>query len=60
MQCSKVNLTASALPTFLWARDPPGEDYDNNNIFEGMFDGYLLEQVSILFVAVLDWYLFIY
>ncbi|KAG2089429.1 hypothetical protein BD769DRAFT_1396052 [Suillus cothurnatus] len=44
MQCSKVNLTASALPTFLWARDPPGENYDNDNIFEGMFDGYLLEQ----------------
>ncbi|KAG2122548.1 hypothetical protein BD769DRAFT_1389630 [Suillus cothurnatus] len=44
MQCGKVNLTTSALPAFLWARDPPGEDYDDDNMFKGMFDGYLLEQ----------------
>ncbi|KAG1799963.1 uncharacterized protein BJ212DRAFT_1204510, partial [Suillus subaureus] len=47
MQCGKINLTASTLPAFLWAGDPPGEDYDNDNMFEGMFDGYLLEQVGI-------------
>ncbi|KAG1720614.1 hypothetical protein EDB19DRAFT_1917834 [Suillus lakei] len=44
IQCSKINLTASALPTFLWAGDLPGEDYDDDNMFEGMFDGYLLER----------------
>ncbi|KAG0693331.1 hypothetical protein DFH29DRAFT_1039774 [Suillus ampliporus] len=44
IQCGKVNLTASALPAFLWAGDLPGEDYDDDNMFEGMFDGYLLEQ----------------
>ncbi|KAG2129710.1 uncharacterized protein EDB93DRAFT_109762 [Suillus bovinus] len=44
IQCGKVNLTASALPAFLWAGDPPGKDYDDDNMFEGMFDGYLLER----------------
>ncbi|KAG1846636.1 hypothetical protein F4604DRAFT_1936308 [Suillus subluteus] len=44
IQCGKVNLTAFALPAFLWAGDPPGQDYDDDNMFEGMFDGYLLER----------------
>ncbi|KAG1733553.1 hypothetical protein EDB19DRAFT_1911541 [Suillus lakei] len=44
IQCGKINLTASALPAFLWAGDLPGEDYDDDNMFEGMFDGYLLER----------------
>ncbi|KAG1896790.1 uncharacterized protein F5891DRAFT_983207 [Suillus fuscotomentosus] len=44
IQCGKVNLTASALPAFLWAGDPPGQEYDDDNMFEGMFDGYLLER----------------
>ncbi|KAG1771128.1 hypothetical protein EV702DRAFT_1049032 [Suillus placidus] len=43
-QCGKVNLTAFALPAFLWAGDPPGQDYDDDNMFEGMFDGHLLER----------------
>ncbi|KAG2126998.1 hypothetical protein BD769DRAFT_1387895 [Suillus cothurnatus] len=42
-QCGKVNSTAFALPAFLWAGDPPGQDYDDNNMFEGIFNGYLLE-----------------
>ncbi|KAG2365694.1 hypothetical protein BDR07DRAFT_1480949 [Suillus spraguei] len=41
--CGNVNLTAFALPAFLWSSDPPGRDYDDDNMFEGMFDGYLLE-----------------
>ncbi|KAG2124583.1 uncharacterized protein EDB93DRAFT_1098524, partial [Suillus bovinus] len=40
IQCGKVNLTAFDLPAFLWAGDPPGQDYDDDNMFEGMFDGY--------------------
>ncbi|KAG1747593.1 hypothetical protein EDB19DRAFT_1630606 [Suillus lakei] len=47
IQCGKINLTTSALPTFLWAGDLPGEDYNDDNMFEGMFDGYLLERVGI-------------
>lgn len=44
IQCGKVQLTAFVLPAFLWAGDPPGQDYDDDNMFEGMFDGYLLER----------------
>ncbi|KAG1742198.1 hypothetical protein EDB19DRAFT_1634135 [Suillus lakei] len=39
IQCGKIKVTAHALPAFLWAGDPPGSDYDDNN----MFEGYLLE-----------------
>ncbi|KAG1763509.1 hypothetical protein EV702DRAFT_1272533 [Suillus placidus] len=45
IQCGKIKVTAFALPAFLWAGDPPGMDYDNDNMFEGMFEGYLLERV---------------
>ncbi|KAG2124325.1 hypothetical protein BD769DRAFT_1358967, partial [Suillus cothurnatus] len=48
-QSGKIRMTASALPAFLWARDPPGKDYDNNNMFEGMFGGHLLERVCIYY-----------
>ncbi|KAG1771124.1 hypothetical protein EV702DRAFT_977476 [Suillus placidus] len=54
IQCGKVNLTAFTLPTVLWVGDPPGQDYDNNNMFKGMFDGYLLERVGIFLGIVLD------
>ncbi|KAG2067993.1 hypothetical protein BDR04DRAFT_1158352 [Suillus decipiens] len=40
IQCGNVNLTAFALPAFLWARDLPGKDYDDDNMFKGMFDDY--------------------
>lgn len=49
IQCGKVSLTASALPAFLWAGDPPGSNYDDDNMFQGMFEGYLLERVRVLF-----------
>ncbi|KAG2335689.1 hypothetical protein BDR05DRAFT_856723, partial [Suillus weaverae] len=44
IQCGKIKVTAFALPAFLWAGDPPGTDYNDNNMFEGMFEGYLLER----------------
>ncbi|KAG1818590.1 uncharacterized protein BJ212DRAFT_1298665 [Suillus subaureus] len=55
IQCSKVNLTTFMLPAFLWAGDPPGQDYNNNNMFEGMFDGYLLERVHFGISAKNTW-----
>ncbi|KAG2125264.1 hypothetical protein BD769DRAFT_1668995 [Suillus cothurnatus] len=36
-QCGKVNSTTFALPAFLWAGDPLGQDYDNDDVFEGIF-----------------------
>jgi hypothetical protein len=49
------------LPAFLWAGDPPGQDYDDDNMFEGIFDGYLLERVGVFFFGiVLDCYSFFY
>ncbi|KAG2058679.1 hypothetical protein BDR06DRAFT_875719 [Suillus hirtellus] len=44
IQSGKIKVTALALPAFLWAGDPPGMDYDDDNMFEGMFEGYLLER----------------
>ncbi|KAG1775615.1 hypothetical protein EV702DRAFT_972636 [Suillus placidus] len=51
IQCGKIKVTAHALPAFLWAGDPPGSDYDDDNMFEGMFEGYLLERVSFIFIT---------
>ncbi|KAG1763822.1 hypothetical protein EV702DRAFT_1051618 [Suillus placidus] len=44
LQSGKIKMTASALPAFLWAGDLPGKDYDDDNMFEGMFEGHLLER----------------
>ena len=52
IQGGKISLTADALPAFLWAGDVPGKYYDDDNMFEGMFDGYLLERVGVVFFGI--------
>lgn len=47
-------MTASALPAFLWPGDLLGKDYDDNNMFEGMFEGHLLERVCVFSSLSLD------
>jgi len=45
-------MTASDFPAFLWSGDPPGSKYNENEMTEGLFQGYLLERVSFcLFIA---------
>jgi hypothetical protein len=52
-QSGKIRITASVLPAFLWAGDLLGKDYDDDNIFEGMFEGHLLERVCAFFYCYL-------
>ncbi|KAG1760894.1 hypothetical protein EDD22DRAFT_780536 [Suillus occidentalis] len=54
LQNGKIRMTASALPAFLWPGDLPGKDYDDNNMFEGMFEGHLLERVCVFSSLSLD------
>ncbi|KAG2033273.1 hypothetical protein BDR03DRAFT_985119 [Suillus americanus] len=44
IQGGKIKVTAFTLPAFLWAGDPPGMDYDDDDMFEDMFEGYVLER----------------
>ncbi|KAG1855176.1 hypothetical protein DFJ58DRAFT_659984, partial [Suillus subalutaceus] len=44
LQSGKIRMTASTLPAFLWAGDLLGKDYNDDNMFEGMFEGHLLER----------------
>jgi hypothetical protein len=46
MQAGKIELTADAFPAFLWKGDPPGADYDPDNMMDGFLEGFTLERVS--------------
>ncbi|KAG1717853.1 hypothetical protein EDB19DRAFT_1651982 [Suillus lakei] len=41
-----ILMTANDFPTFLWSGNPPGCDYDDEAMTEGLFQGYLIERVS--------------
>ncbi|KAG2116899.1 hypothetical protein BD769DRAFT_1313100, partial [Suillus cothurnatus] len=44
MQAGKIELTADAFPAFLWKGDPPGADYDPDNMMDGFLEGFTLER----------------
>ncbi|KAG2136991.1 hypothetical protein DEU56DRAFT_736909 [Suillus clintonianus] len=41
-----ILMTANDFPAFLWSGNPPGCDYDDEAMTEGLFQGYLIEHVS--------------
>ncbi|KAG1768272.1 hypothetical protein EV702DRAFT_1203360 [Suillus placidus] len=40
-----ILMTANDFPAFLWSGNPPGCDYDDEAMTEGLFQGYLIEHV---------------
>jgi hypothetical protein len=44
-----IRLTANDFPAFLWSGNPPGCDYDDDAMTEGLLQGYLIERVSSFF-----------
>ncbi|KAG1786578.1 hypothetical protein EV424DRAFT_1551397 [Suillus variegatus] len=40
-----IRLTANDFPAFLWSGNPPGCDYDDDAMTEGLLQGYLIERV---------------
>ncbi|KAG1811075.1 hypothetical protein EV424DRAFT_1349712 [Suillus variegatus] len=40
-----ICMTANDFPAFLWSGNPPGCDYDNDTMTEGLLHGYLIECV---------------
>ncbi|KAG1812447.1 uncharacterized protein BJ212DRAFT_1483080 [Suillus subaureus] len=40
-----IRLTTNGFPTFLWSGNPPGCDYDDDTMTEGLLQGYLIECV---------------
>lgn len=49
-----IRLTANDFPAFLWSGNPPGCDYDDDAMTEGLLQGYLIERVSFFFDIVID------
>jgi hypothetical protein len=47
LQEVKIRMTADACLAFLWKGDPPGVDYDPNNMVDGFLEGFTLEHVGI-------------
>ncbi|KAI5984591.1 hypothetical protein EDC04DRAFT_2615658 [Pisolithus marmoratus] len=45
LQEGKIAMTTNDLPLFLWSRDTPGCNIDNENKYEDLFQGYYLERV---------------
>ncbi|KAG1901000.1 uncharacterized protein F5891DRAFT_951398 [Suillus fuscotomentosus] len=47
MEIRHIHMTSIDFPVFLWARNPPGSRYNKDAIHEGLFQGYLIECVSL-------------
>ncbi|KAJ8588357.1 hypothetical protein M405DRAFT_934148 [Rhizopogon salebrosus TDB-379] len=47
-QEGKIRMTADACPAFLWKGDPPGANYDPDDMMFGFLEGYTLERVGIV------------
>ncbi|KAG1813489.1 uncharacterized protein BJ212DRAFT_1275323 [Suillus subaureus] len=43
IQSGSLKVTATLWPTYLYPGDKPGQDFDPDDIIEGLFWGYLLE-----------------
>ncbi|KAH0827005.1 hypothetical protein J3R83DRAFT_4671 [Lanmaoa asiatica] len=41
----KIKVTSDVFPAFVWAGEPPGANFDDDSMLEGMFEGYFLERV---------------
>ncbi|KAG6369482.1 hypothetical protein JVT61DRAFT_14375 [Boletus reticuloceps] len=45
----KIKVTEDVFPAFIWAGEPPGVDFNDDSMLEGMFEGYFLTRASHLF-----------
>ncbi|KAG2356792.1 hypothetical protein BDR07DRAFT_1380571 [Suillus spraguei] len=43
MKIRQICMTSTNFPVFLWARNPPGSNYNEDAMHEGLFHGYFLE-----------------
>jgi hypothetical protein len=48
LQEGKIRMTADACPAFFWKGDPPGANYDPDDMMFGFLEGYTLERVGIV------------
>ncbi|KAG2144820.1 hypothetical protein BD769DRAFT_1347572, partial [Suillus cothurnatus] len=46
IQAGSLRVTAALWPAYLYPGDSPGQDFDPDDIIEGLFRGYLLECVA--------------
>ncbi|KAG2081957.1 hypothetical protein BD769DRAFT_1376767, partial [Suillus cothurnatus] len=60
IQAGSLRVTVALWPAYLYPGDSPGQDFDPNDIIEGLFRGYLLERVSIIFSLLICNMLLIY
>ncbi|KAG2122717.1 hypothetical protein BD769DRAFT_1332865, partial [Suillus cothurnatus] len=44
IQAGSLRVTVALWPAYLYPGDSPGQDFDPNDIIEGLFRGYLLER----------------
>ncbi|KAG1759755.1 hypothetical protein EDD22DRAFT_955587 [Suillus occidentalis] len=44
LQSGGIKLTADAFPAFLWKGDPPGSDYNPDDMMDGFLEGFILER----------------
>jgi hypothetical protein len=49
-----IRLTANDFPAFLWSGNPPGCDYDDDAMMDGLLQGYLIEHVSFSFNIIIN------
>ncbi|KIM55581.1 hypothetical protein SCLCIDRAFT_134426, partial [Scleroderma citrinum Foug A] len=46
LEDGSIIMCADAFPAFLWAGNPPGHNFNEDNMLDGLFKGYLLLHVA--------------
>jgi len=46
LQNGEIEMQAGGWPAFVYAGNPPGEEFDPENVQEGFLKGYYLQRVS--------------
>lgn len=51
LEDGSIIMCADAFPAFLWAGNPPGHNFNEDNMLDGLFKGYLLLHVRPKFLS---------
>ncbi|KAN0093335.1 hypothetical protein V8E55_004119, partial [Tylopilus felleus] len=53
----RIKVTSDMFPAFLWAGEPPRVNFNEENMLEGMFEGYFLTCVSQISDCLISWFI---
>lgn len=51
LQAGDIKMHALVWPAMVYSGNPPGEDFDSQQVQKGLLEGYLIERVSLILLC---------